>query len=233
MSEPRKRIPNRQYPVAVRAAARAIYESQPGITDEGTARIMGQGFKGSQIKSMREADRTQFGIEWQRNGFHAVPNLSERAASVADSFTKLSEAGPAMTDSTEVIKTASNAVAEEHVVNIRAAVLERHRKEWAAPRKLAYEAIKSNDFDKAKLAKISAETLTLIQAGEGKAYGLDPLARGQGGGTVVMVEREGAKETSAAQDAEAELEGAPAIEEIVGTDAGKPVVGDTSATDVF
>lgn len=83
----------------------------------------------------------------------------------------------------------------DHAVNIRAAVLDRHRKEWSAPRKLAYDAIqKANSnpaeaFERAKLAKITAETLQIVQVGECRAYGLDQSARGADGGTVVVVER--------------------------------------------
>jgi len=70
-----------------------------------------------------------------------------------------------------------------------AQVLDRHRKEWSAPRKIAYEAVQKGDFERAKLAKITAETLKLIQDGECRAYGITQEARGGDARTVVVVER--------------------------------------------
>ena len=68
----------------------------------------------------------------------------------------------------------------------RAQVLDRHRREWAAPRKLSYEAVQSRDFEKAKLAKITAETLQIIQANERKAWGIE---QGDGDSNVFVIER--------------------------------------------
>lgn len=97
---------------------------------------------------------------------------------------------------------AAREVAADFAVDVRAQVLDRHRKEWAAPRKIAYDAIAKGDFERAKLAKISAETLTLIQAGECRAYGIKPDDKGDGR-TVVVVERDGVSdsgETSTSTD---------------------------------
>ena len=44
-------------------------------------------------------------------------------------------------------------------------------------------------FERAKLAKITAETLTLVQVGECRAYGINHDARAGDGQTVVVVER--------------------------------------------
>jgi hypothetical protein len=55
----------------------------------------------------------------------------------------------------------------------RAAVLDRHRRELNLPRQRIYAALNESDFNKAKLAKISAETLSIVQASERKAWGLD------------------------------------------------------------
>lgn len=89
------------------------------------------------------------------------------------------------------IQTAAQAVAEAE--QIREAVLERHRKEWSAPRGLSAEALRLRDrepmkaFERAKLAKITAETLKLIQDGERQALGLDTADNPKG--HVVVVER--------------------------------------------
>lgn len=62
---------------------------------------------------------------------------------------------------------------EDAAVDARAQILKRHRTEWVAPRNQVYKALKSTDIDQAKLAKLAAETLKLIQDGERKAWGLD------------------------------------------------------------
>lgn len=71
----------------------------------------------------------------------------------------------------------------------------KHQKEWLGPRALAYQAMKMGQtgrideaFTLAKLAKISAETLTLIQQGELRAHNVKP---GEGDGTLVLIERTG------------------------------------------
>lgn len=64
-------------------------------------------------------------------------------------------------------------VAAATAVELRAKVIERHRKEWDGARNNVYKAIQNSDFDKAKLGKITAEALKIIQDGERKAWGLD------------------------------------------------------------
>lgn len=65
---------------------------------------------------------------------------------------------------------------EAIAVDLRAELIERHRKEWQIARGLSAEAVKARDFDKAKLAKITTETIKLIQEGERRAWGLDATA---------------------------------------------------------
>lgn len=107
----------------------------------------------------------------------------------------MSELGRPLDDQTAAAE-ASRELAEDLAVDIRAQVLDRHRKEWSAPRKIAYEAIQQGQrgdvpgaFERAKLAKITSETLTLIQAGECRAYGINHDARSADARTVVVVER--------------------------------------------
>lgn len=73
-------------------------------------------------------------------------------------------------------------------------LLKRHRLEWAAPRALSAEAVRLRNTDsfmameRGKLAKITAETLKMVQEGERKAHGLDvPIDVPQG--HVVVIER--------------------------------------------
>lgn len=76
--------------------------------------------------------------------------------------------------------------AREDAENLRAKVLARHRKEWEQVAQLRQEAVKRRHhavenptgdtkeaFEKAKLAKITAEMTAIQQHGERKAWGLD------------------------------------------------------------
>lgn len=67
--------------------------------------------------------------------------------------------------------------AEKSAVELRAELLQKHREEWKAARALLYRSMRlgraATGFEAAKFAKISAETLSLIQHGERKAWGLD------------------------------------------------------------
>lgn len=53
-----------------------------------------------------------------------------------------------------------------------AAVMLRHKEEWARHQALMDEALACGDADKAKLAKLAAETLKIRQEGERKAWGI-------------------------------------------------------------
>ena len=113
----------------------------------------------------------------------------------------MSELGKPLSDEVAV-QEASRDVSVQHAVDIRAGVLDRHRKEWSAPRKLAYDAIQLSNqgkqtdaFERAKLAKITAETLQIVQVGECRAFGLNEAARGADGGTVVVIDRQGGTTT--------------------------------------
>lgn len=128
---------------------------------------------------------------WRR-AHRTISNLAGRAGELANSFgTKMSQLGKPLSDDVAAAEV-SREISADHAVGIRAAVLDRHRREWSAPRKLAYESITKRDFDLAKLAKITAETLQIVQVGECRAFGLDHGSRGLDGGTVVMIERDGA-----------------------------------------
>lgn len=70
----------------------------------------------------------------------------------------------------------------------RVAVIERHKTEWDDHKGLVSSAVAERDFDAAKLAKITAETIAIRQAGERKAWGLDAAEKvkhvGPGGGPI-------------------------------------------------
>jgi hypothetical protein len=69
------------------------------------------------------------------------------------------------------------AVSDDAASEMRVRLIERHRAEWNAARKLVYEAMKLGEaatgFEKAKFAKISTEALRNIQDGERRAWSLD------------------------------------------------------------
>ncbi len=76
-------------------------------------------------------------------------------------------------DHMKKIVEAATKAAEEQAVDARAEVIARHRNEWEDHKVLLNTAIEKADFDKAKLAKITAETTMIRQVGERKAWGLD------------------------------------------------------------
>lgn len=170
-----------------RAAARALFEGQPGATIDTVAAEVGV-----EPKLIRA---------WKAEGkwvvaTKAAAGLSARAAELANNFkVRMSQIGTPLSDEVAAAE-AAREVGQEFATDIRAEVLSRHRKEWAAPRKVAYEALQqagkgdvAGAFERAKLAKITAETLTLVQVGECRAFGLNHDARAGDGQTVVVVER--------------------------------------------
>lgn len=51
-------------------------------------------------------------------------------------------------------------------------IVKRHRKEWAEHKLLIDAAIREEDYEKARLAKITAETIKIRQEGERRAWGI-------------------------------------------------------------
>lgn len=96
-------------------------------------------------------------------------------------------------------KTLAQAVQE--AVDARTKVIERHREEWKLVRLLRKEAVEARErnvataFEKAKLAKITAEMTAIQQAGERKAWGFDDQPgsgsnRPETGNITITIERE-------------------------------------------
>ena len=54
----------------------------------------------------------------------------------------------------------------------KAEVIKRHKEEWDRHQRIIDEALENNDFERAKLAKITAETIKIRQEAERKAWGL-------------------------------------------------------------
>lgn len=64
------------------------------------------------------------------------------------------------------------AEAVDRAADAKAAVIMRHKEEWEQHQQLIRQAVESGDFDAAKLAKITAETIKIRQEGERKAWGI-------------------------------------------------------------
>ena len=165
--------------------ARKLFEGKPYTTDESVAAEVGV-----QPYWVRRWHREG---GWVKASPRVVPGFSAMVAAAADNMkVRMSELGKPLDDGVATQEAAKEA-SLEFAVDVRAQVLDRHRKEWSAPRKIAYEAVQKGDFERAKLAKITAETLTLIQSGECRAFGINHETRAADGQTVVVVERGGAE----------------------------------------
>lgn len=145
----------------LRLQAQALWESSP----KSTLKVVAEQLSLPE-KTVRGWMR-KYG--WRRVQSKDLPELAQKAA---DTYKQnLSTLGPEIT--LEQRDEAASKAIEVTAGEMRAAVIDRHRKEWGSARKLSYEAMQKRDFNLAKLAKISAETLLLVQSGERKAWGLD------------------------------------------------------------
>ncbi|MBR0882906.1 hypothetical protein JQ608_38450 [Bradyrhizobium liaoningense] len=175
-----------------RATARALFEGRPGTTIEEVALEIGAA--PSTVRRWK-FESAKAGRPW-RAARHKAPALAGRAGEIANQHAmRIAELGPAA-DGEQAHQAAEIATADQVAAELRATVIDRHRKEWSAPRKLAYDAIQKaatdpvTAYERAKLAKITAETLQIVQASERKAWGLDQQALGPDAeGVVVVVER--------------------------------------------
>lgn len=171
---PRYRIPDERY-----QAARIIYESTPGMSYVKLADMTGISWRSLEDRGREEG--------WTRRELLPPKGLNEAAQAVADKYSgKLAEYGPEL--SPEQAKQAAlvDTVAEV-AVDVRGQLIERHRREWGAIRTMVYEGIKKREYgDIAKLAKISAETLQIVQSNERKAWGIDKAGDGDAKLTVVI-----------------------------------------------
>lgn len=195
------------------AAARAAWEADPTLSFGELSSRLGISRQSVSRKAARD--------DWQRPtnlaelAKRAHARADEMAATEADAETEKGAEGDKVTTSSpsegaeDVAVTLDKktsvdrrpmpkprpksdpAVVQENAVRLRAEINDRHRKEWNAARQLSYEAIKNKDFERAKLAKITSETIRIIQDGERKAWGLD-AADAPATPPVVVIERSGA-----------------------------------------
>lgn len=165
------------------AAARILYEGTPGMSIRTAAEKV--------CLSPSVVGRAADSQNWKKN--HTKGEVTKAAQEMADKFkSKIADFGPEIT--TEQKTAVAERMSLDETIDKRAEMLERHRREWAAPRGMSSEAVRIRDtdpikaFEKAKLAKITAETIKIVQDGERKAWGLDVGELPPG--AVVVIERE-------------------------------------------
>lgn len=196
-------------------AARAAWESDPTMTMGKLADAIGVA-KQSVHKRMKKDEAA--GNPWQKRV--SMAEVAERAQAMADKQQRVmtSEvvdgaktqsapgkvtAGDASVNQKKIARgpddasPSGNAVSTASIglpdpVAQRAEIIGKHRREWGIPRGLVSEAVGGRNFDKAKLAKITSETLQIIQKGERTAWGLDALDP-DAKPPVVIIERSGAE----------------------------------------
>lgn len=184
MSEQEKKGPGRpKTDEEVLATAKAMYESTRGMSLNEVAEKVGVG------NSVLKKYASEQG--WRKN--RSFANMEPAAQAVADQYkARVEDAGPEITAEDKAKITEE--ITQKLAVDARAQMLDRHRREWAAPRAMSAEAVRMRDknslqaFERAKLAKITAETLKIVQDGERKAWGLDVGELPPG--SVVVIERD-------------------------------------------
>ena len=120
---------------------------------------------------------------WERRG--SLKGINEAAQRKADRMVKSDgsptdpDAGPPKKLDASESTAGADVAARDESEDKRAEVLARHRKEWAQVAVLRQESLQRRTadpvdaFNRAKLAKITAEITTLQQAGERKAWGME------------------------------------------------------------
>jgi hypothetical protein len=97
---------------------------------------------------------------------------------------KIERTAPAMLPTPQ-----DRAEAVNRAVDHRAELLSRHRAEWEDVRRIVQAAVDLEDFDKAKLGKITSEATKIIQEGERKAWGIDQDQGDDKSKTTIVIER--------------------------------------------
>ncbi len=187
------------------AVARAQWEGDPSVTFGDIAENLGTSRQAVQLQSKRKGWQRRLALEElavraqeeaDANVTHFAPRKPESEADVYVTTPEFQQRAPIARElpSVPVGLSSEQAVAAvtQQAVDKRAEVLTTHRKEWVAVRGVAYKALKSKDMVEAKVSKILAEAVKVLQDGERRAWGLDgePPKPGQPGASVqVLVNR--------------------------------------------
>ncbi len=161
-------------PDLIRRAARAFYEATPGASFENVAAEFDISTRTA--KRWAAADGG-----WLK--LAPSPELTAKAHAVADRIAAAVDGAATEEQARDV----AAAVTLEVAVDERAAVLQKHRSEWAVVRGLIGEAVRGRDGTKAKMAVDVGRALDLAQRGERRAWGLDLPE--QAGAVTVVIDR--------------------------------------------
>lgn len=164
------------------AVFRALWENDPTQDFAQIGRMAGCSKQSVSARAKRE--------DWKRTP-QTVQTLLQRAHISADkrSLARKPEKldpppGPDLVEEPEPVRPVPpesedriEAVVQGAVGDKLGEIINRHRDEWMGARRRIYEAVNGNDFNKAKLGKITAEAFRIIQDGERKAWGIDDVNR--------------------------------------------------------
>lgn len=183
----------------LRAAARALYETVVDIKFPDIAAQVG--VPTADVRAWRLEDAAN-GSPWvmartwdkvQKEPKDSVTEAAKKAETLQPVLTETRAEAEAEARAVLDIAEREEAGAVTVIEDPHRELRKRHREEWVGPRTLSYQAMKLGQkgrleeaFTLAKLAKISAETLTLIQAGEGRAHGMKPT---ESDGSLVLIQR--------------------------------------------
>lgn len=163
-------------------AARDLYEGTHGMTMARLAEITNIPLRTLRLRARDE--------DWAKKLETKTGATTAEAVDAAKMFEERSTQAVDIAEETnEAVKIIGETLPSE-----REELLQRHRQEWSAPRAMSIEAVRLRDQDpirameRARLAKITAETLKLVQDGERKAHGLD-VGVDVPQGHVVVIER--------------------------------------------
>jgi predicted transcriptional regulator len=157
-------MPRNPVPPAVVAGAAATLAAVPGATVPKVAEALGM--TPDRLRRAIKADPA-VSTDPLRTQTAAAGEIAARAHQAVN-LAQTELAGPDLPTVGEAAAKVAGVVA----VDVTQRVLARHRDEWKVPRGLLGEAVKARDFEKAKLARIVADTLTLVQQGERTAHGI-------------------------------------------------------------
>lgn len=158
--------------------ARLIYEGTHGMTMTELAEVTGMDRRVLVAQSRNEDWKKVVKEGVTEEATEATARFAEWKALVAKVTAEVAAAEPGV----ELAETSPN--------DPLTVLLENHRKEWMAARMLAREAfnLRSQNsieaFNRAKLAKIMAEQMEIVQKGERRAWGIEDAPAG---GSVVIV----------------------------------------------
>lgn len=153
--------------------ARTLWEADPKLSMAGLARLINVSkeavSKRAKAEGWVKVSENEAAAKVVRQ--KAEVRADQRTADLAETTPPVGD-GTAPDEHPDAPQTPLQASVDT-AVEARAKIIERHRREWDGARNRVYKALQGNDFDQAKLGKITAEALKIIQDGERKAWGLD------------------------------------------------------------